>query len=309
MQEIGQYDLLDAEDEVRLFKIIENGINAYKEHGFSPEHEQDLIDLVIARQVVYVSNLRLVIGHAKKRAFYSSMDLLDLIQEGNIGIADAIDRFDYSKGFKFSTFATWYVRQTIDRAISNQSRTIRIPVHVHDKLIKLSVITRKLTVKLDREPNAFEIAEEMGTSAEEVIKLQSHNNKQPVSLNAPIEGIDEKVEFGDSLEDREITMDRALQEAEDAQYISKIFSHKQLDLREKYILSFRLGLEVDELKGTSIEVANGSALTYEQLLDHILSDNTITLEDAGNYFGVTRERIRQIEASGLKKIRDAYHSR
>ncbi|MBI2591909.1 sigma-70 family RNA polymerase sigma factor [Candidatus Saccharibacteria bacterium] len=318
LAEISQYDLLDAADEVRLFKILEKGINAYKDQGITPKNEHALIDSVIARQIVYVSNLRLVIDHAKQWGFYSrrGMGLLDFVQEGNIGLADAIDRFDYRLGFKFSTYATWWIRQGIQRSDADKSRLIRIPVHMHDKLIQFSRTVRELTSELDRDPNPWEIAYKFGEPVSEVLKLQHYTQLEPASLNALLEDADKRRSGGgisntegiDQIADPANPMEEAEQEADDAAFIEHIFSSERLTLKEKYVLSFRLGFEVESLKDTVLDFGDGTVLPYEDILEQ-MSDTEAkgyTLEEGGQLFGVTRERIRQIEKKALEKVRTRY---
>jgi len=308
LQQTAQYDLLEQVDEIRLFKVIERGLNAYRKEGATPENEQLLVDLVSARQLVYLSNLRLVVEHAKKYAAVIGyrMPLRDLTQEGNIGLAEAVDRFDYTRGWRFSTYATWWIRQGVTRAIGDKSRIIRFPIHVHERIIKLAQATSKLSNKLNRDPNPFELAEELEMTVSEVTKLQSLNQLDPSSLNQQA-AEDSETEVGDLVEDPRNEIEERSQEREKKEYITKIFSMGTLSVKEKYVLSARMGVEVDLLKGTSIELPDGRVLSYEEMLGSILGSDYMTLEDISLYFGVTRERIRQVERDGLKKIREAYH--
>ena len=273
--EINQYDLLEAADEVRLFRVLEKGLNAYRDHGATPENEQTLIGAVIARQIVYVANLRLVIEHAKTKAFYNKkMGLLDFVQEGNIGLADAIDRFDYRKGFKFSTYATWWVRQHMQRSEADKGRMIRIPVHMHDRLVKFSKTVRELTEDLDRDPNPWEIAYKLEEPVSEVLKLQHYSQLEPASLNALIEdsgkgsrdGVSERI---DQIPDPNDEIAKASQEAEDTAVVEELFSKRNLTQKERYVLSFRLGFVVESLKGTTLDFGDGTVLPYSDLIEQM----------------------------------------
>ena len=302
LEEISQYNLLEPADEVRLFKIIDRGINVYKVDGLAVDDEQAFIDMAIARQILYLSNLRLVIGHARKRAF--RMSLMDCIQEGNVGVAMAIDRFDYSKGFKFSTYATWWIKQQITRSIFDKSRTIRIPVHIHDKLIKVARTVRKLTADLNREPELWEIATELDEPVSEVSNLLGYEKLEAFSLNEPIENGD--IEKGELIVHPSLEIEDASDRIDDDIYTQRIFNNSGLDLREKFVLSLRLGLEVNSLKGQMFVATNGNVLLYDDLLESMLTSDGITLDSLGSFFGATRERIRQLENSALKKLRLSY---
>ncbi len=253
LREIGKVPLLNSEEEVSLAKRKEKG---------DKEAEQRLIE----------ANLRLVVSIAKKFVD-KSLSLLDLIQEGNIGLFRAVEKFDYRKGYKFSTYATWWIRQAITRALADQSRTIRIPVHMVETINKFQQIQRQLIQDLGREPLPEEVAAEMGESVEKVrhiIKI----NQDTISIDTSIGDEDENSTLEDFIEDqRTVTPDRAA-----ALQLLKERMHDiigTLHPREQKILEMRFGL----LDGVS----------------H-------TLEEVGEEFGVTRERIRQIEAKALEKI-------
>lgn len=252
LREIGRIPLLSTEEEIKLAKRIEHGDQ-------------------LAKKKLTEANLRLVVSIAKKY-IGRGLGLLDLIQEGNSGLIRAVEKFDYKKGFKFSTYATWWVRQAITRAIADQARTIRIPVHMIETINKLIRVQRTLVQELGREPTPAEIAKELGIEEEKVhhiIKI----SQETVSLEAPV-GEEEDSRLGDFLED---TTSLSPQEA--AIYeLMKGHVDEFLNLlppREQKILRMRFGLE------------NGRAHT---------------LEEVGQEFGVTRERIRQIEAKALKKL-------
>ena len=259
LKEIGRVPLLTPEEEIELAKRMEKG-----------DEE--------AKRRLAEANLRLVVSIAK-RYVGRGMLFLDLIQEGNLGLIKAVEKFDYRKGYKFSTYATWWIRQAITRAIADQARTIRIPVHMVETINKLVRISRQLLQVLGREPTPEEIAKEMGISAEkvrEIIKIA----QEPVSLETPI-GEEEDSHLGDFIEDQD-----AKAPAEEA---SHTLLREQLDEvlstltdREQKVLRLRFGLD------------DGRART---------------LEEVGRKFGVTRERIRQIEAKTLRRLRHPSRSK
>lgn len=253
LREIGKVPLLTADDETNLARRIEKG------------------DLAAKRQVIE-ANLRLVVSIAKKFTG-RSLSLLDLIQEGNIGLFRAVEKFDYRKGYKFSTYATWWIRQAITRALADQSRTIRIPVHMVETINRLQQVERQLIQDLGREPLPEEIAAEMGESVEKVLHILKIS-QETVSLETTVGEDDEDSTLGDFIEDEKtLSPDRvaALQLLRD--HVKLVIS--DLTPREQKILDMRFGL--------SDGVAH-------------------TLEEVGQEFGVTRERIRQIEAKALERI-------
>ena len=259
LKEIGRVPLLSAEEEVELAKRMELG-----------EEE--------AKRRLAEANLRLVVSIAK-RYVGRGMLFLDLIQEGNLGLIKAVEKFDYRKGYKFSTYATWWIRQAITRAIADQARTIRMPVHMVETINKLIRVSRQLLQELGREPTPEEIAREMETSVErvrEILKIA----QEPVSLETPI-GEEEDSHLGDFIEDEDAPAP--------AEAASFILLKEQLEEvletltgREEKVLRLRFGLD------------DGRART---------------LEEVGQEFGVTRERIRQIEAKALRKLRHPSRSR
>ncbi|MFZ2500460.1 MAG: sigma-70 family RNA polymerase sigma factor [Minisyncoccia bacterium] len=257
LREIGQYPLLTAAEERELAKRIEKS-----------DAE--------ARNILARSNLRLVVSIAKKYVGRSpDLTLLDLIQEGNLGLFRAVDKFDWKKGYKFSTYATWWIRQAITRALADQSRTIRIPVHMVETIAKYKQVSRRLSQVLGRDPQAEEIAIEMGVEPEKVYQIEKIN-QDTLSLENPIgSDDDEKSTLGDFIPDDKIPS--PVQESSErilGEQVREILS--DLSLKERKILEMRHGL-----------------------MDGVYH----TLEEVGKEFGVTRERIRQIEAKALEKIR------
>lgn len=266
LKEIGRVPLLSADEEILLAQQIEAGAKddaSYKEMKAGEKVKQKLID----------ANLRLVVSIAK-RYVGRGMLFLDLIQEGNLGLIKAVDKFDYTKGYKFSTYATWWIRQAITRAIADQARTIRIPVHMVETINKLIRISRQLLQDKGREPLPEEIAEGMGISVERVREIQKIA-QEPVSLETPI-GEEEDSHLGDFIEDQDaIAPDDAASYILLKEQIEDVFSC--LTDREQQVLVLRFGLKDGKPR---------------------------TLEEVGQHFNVTRERIRQIEGKALTKLRN-----
>ena len=259
LKEIGKVPLLNAEEEKDLARAMKEG---------SQEAKDRLCE----------ANLRLVVSIAK-RYVGRGMQFLDLIQEGNLGLIKAVDKFDYEKGFKFSTYATWWIRQAINRAIADQARTIRIPVHMVETINKLIRVQRQLLQELGREPEVEELAQEMGISPEKVREIQKIS-QEPVSLEKPI-GEEEDSHLGDFIPD-----DDAPSPADQAAFT--LLKEQLLEIlsgltpREEKVLRLRFGLD---------------------------DGRSRTLEEVGREFNVTRERIRQIEAKALRKMRHPSRSK
>lgn len=287
LKEIGQIPLLDPKEEPVIAKRIQDGVEAKEKLAADPdmdEAQKKELDRVIddgeqAKQLLISSNLRLVVSIAKKYVG-RGMLFLDLIQEGNCGLIKAVEKFDYTKGFKFSTYATWWIRQSITRAIADQARTIRIPVHMVETINKLTRIQRQLVQDLGRDPLPEEIAEKMeGISADKVREIQKIA-LDPVSLETPI-GEEDDSHLGDFIEDKDTlspddyTNNQLLKDE-----INTVL--QGLTEREEKVLRLRFGL---------------------------LDGRTRTLEEVGKEFNVTRERIRQIEAKALRKLKHPNRSK
>lgn len=281
LKEIGQIPLLDPKEEPIIARRIQEGEQAkedIKNPDLSDEEKKKLAKIIAdgeeAKQTLISSNLRLVVSIAKKYVG-RGMLFLDLIQEGNCGLIKAVEKFDYTKGFKFSTYATWWIRQSITRAIADQARTIRIPVHMVETINKLTRIQRQLVQDLGRDPMPEEIAEKMeNISAEKVREIQKIA-LDPVSLETPI-GEEDDSHLGDFIEDKDTlspddyTNNQLLKDE-----INAVL--QGLTEREEKVLRLRFGL---------------------------LDGRTRTLEEVGKEFNVTRERIRQIEAKALRKLKN-----
>ena len=253
LKEIGKISLLTLDEEQELSKRVADG----------DEH---------AKNILAESNLRLVVSIAK-RYVGRGLLFLDLIQEGNIGLMKAVEKFDYDKGYKFSTYATWWIRQAITRALADQARTIRVPVHMVETINKMARIERQMTLELNREPTDQELSKKMGLSVEKIAEIRKIS-QDPVSLETPI-GEEDDSHLGDFLAD-----ERTMSPEEFATYeILKDELREVLDtltVREKEVLELRVGL---------------------------FDGSSHTLEEVGKQFKVTRERIRQIEAKALRKLR------
>ncbi|AAZ54905.1 sigma-70 factor [Thermobifida fusca YX] len=291
LREIGRVPLLTAEEEVELAKAIEIGLYAEQKlraartgpvpAQYSPEWFEDLNELVregkLAKRRLIESNLRLVVSVAK-RYLGRGLALLDLIQEGNLGLIRAVEKFDYTRGYKFSTYATWWIRQAITRAIADQARTIRVPVHMVESINRLARTRRRLHQELGREPTLHELSRELNVDHDRVVEIH-RVSQEPISLHTPIG--EEDSAFGDFIEDTD-----AVPPVEAAAFVMLQDQLAQvlggLSEREQRVITLRFGLE---------------------------DGKPHTLEEVGRKFGVTRERIRQIESKTLAKLRQPSRAR
>ena len=284
LKEIGKVSLLSADEEISLATAMSAGVEAKQkleeaEKNGTELSEEEMKALKSAvkkgersKQRLAEANLRLVVSIAK-RYVGRGMLFLDLIQEGNLGLIRAVEKFDYTKGFKFSTYATWWIRQAITRAIADQARTIRIPVHMVETINKLVRVQRQLLQDLGRDPTPEEIGEEMGMSAEKVREIQKIS-QEPVSLETPI-GEEEDSQLGDFIEDAQaVAPPEAASDSMLREQLDQVLDG--LADRERKVIKLRFGLE---------------------------DGHPRTLEEVGREFGVTRERIRQIESKTLIKLR------
>jgi RNA polymerase primary sigma factor len=281
LKQIGKVALLNAEQEVELPKRIEAGLFADERmndnHGVVPGAELEDYEWIAedgrrAKNHLLEANLRLVVSLAK-RYTGRGMLFLDLIQEGNLGLIRAVEKFDYTKGYKFSTYATWWIKQAITRAMADQARTIRIPVHMVEVINKLARVQRQMLQDLGREPSPEELAKELDMTPEKVVEVQKYG-REPISLHTPL-GEDGDSEFGDLIEDSEAVVP--------ADAVSFTLLQEQLhdvldtlSEREAGVVSMRFGLTDGQPK---------------------------TLDEIGKVYGVTRERIRQIESKTMSKLR------
>jgi RNA polymerase primary sigma factor len=289
LREIGRVSLLTAADEVDLARRVEAGVFAAErleqmeaaEAGADPDMRRDLLAVVgdgqRAKQRLIESNLRLVVSIAKRYAG-RGLPFLDLIQEGNLGLIRAVEKFDYTRGFKFSTYASWWIRQAVSRAVADQARTIRIPVHMVETVNRILRAQRTLVQTLGRDPTAAEIAVQVDMPAERVEEIK-RLAMEPVSLHSPV-GEEEGSELGDLIEDSESVPPAELVSAGLlASHVEAVLTH--LGDREREVVRMRYGLTDGEPR---------------------------TLEEVGRAFGVTRERVRQIEAKSLAKLRHPHLS-
>lgn len=265
LKEIGSMRLLDSDEEIVLAKKVEKG-------SLPDATDEDKKEADDAKKELADRNLRLVVSIAKKY-LGRGLQFLDLIQEGNLGLLKAVDKFDYTKGYKFSTYATWWIRQAITRAIADQARTIRVPVHMVETINKLNRISRQLLQEKGREATNEELAEAMGISVEKIREVKKIA-QDPISLETPI-GEKEDSHLGDFIEDHEaVAPDDAAGSILLREQIEELL--QSLTDRERQVLELRFGLK---------------------------DGKTRTLEEVGKYFDVTRERIRQIEGKALVKLK------
>jgi RNA polymerase primary sigma factor len=286
LREIGRVKLLTAAEEVSLARAVEAGVLAAERRSHLPSSADgqlmdDLTELerlgAAAKRHLLEANLRLVVSVAR-RYVGRGLAMLDLVQEGNLGLIRAVEKFDYAKGYKFSTYATWWIRQAITRAIADQARTIRVPVHVVETMHRVVRQHRELAQQLGRDPLPTELAAVCGLSAVRVRELLALV-PEPVSLSAPV-GDHDDGELGDLIEDVEVAdPERLTEQQQRMEYVERALA--SLGERERRVVRLRFGLE---------------------------DGRPHTLEDVGNTFGVTRERVRQIEARSLAKLRHGQYA-
>ena len=285
LQEIGRVPLLTPQQEVELALQVEAGVKAGEKLAAGQFSTEDRVILQRTARIgqqakdrLVEANLRLVVSIAKKYVG-RGMPLLDLIQEGNLGLMRAVEKFDYRKGFKFSTYATWWIRQAVTRALADQARTIRVPVHMVETINKLAQVQRQLLQELGREPNIAEIAGEMEVEPGRVTELRQIA-QDPVSLETPL-GEDDESTLGDFVEDSEAEVPV---EAASFRLLQEYVAHalEELNERERQVIVMRFGLADGRVR---------------------------TLEEVGAHFNVTRERVRQLETKALAKLRHPARSR
>ncbi len=280
LREIGKVPLLSAAEAVELARAVEVGLFAEERLAnggpVNPAYRSDLMKLVVmgvhAKRRLIEANLRLVVSVAKRYAG-RGLPLLDLIQEGNVGLIRAVEKFDYTKGYKFSTYATWWIRQAISRSLADQSRTIRMPVHVVENLNRILRVQRQIAQEHGHQPSLEELAHACGLEVDRVSALLSYST-EPVSLHTPV-GTNADNELGDLIEDADLAQPGDfVAQAMLREHLAQVLD--SLGEREREVVRLRYGLDDGEAR---------------------------TLEEVGRHFGVTRERVRQIEAKSLAKLR------
>lgn len=301
---LGKYRLLTALEEVELFTDIDNGIIAYDEGRVGSEEypSDEVLDLVAARQIAFNTNTRLAFKLAMKKWRYKgTMSEMDVVHEANFGLSQAIARMDVHKGYKFSTYATHWINQATSRALAIQSREIRIPVHVHEKFIKVSGILHKKAAELDRQLTEAEICEYTGMNISDYYDLMRRGKLNLVSLNMPVDDSHE-TELGDLVPLKEVSDGDTIHSVESRETLVSIFEASTLTDREKFVIGMRYGL--GDFYDSKFDLKNrvGKAINAPGLLE-ANEGVEVTLQDIATLLQISSERVRQLESQGLNKLR------
>jgi RNA polymerase nonessential primary-like sigma factor len=317
LNQAGNYKILSKVEVENLYSLIRPGIEILKNNenikNISADDEATLIAATIAHQTMMVSNLKLVISIAKKfNKFPDQLPLEDLVSEGNIGLFSAISRFDPDKGYKFSTYATWWIRLFVTRAIAQKTRIIKLPMKADEETRTLRIVTEELTKKLKRQPTNIELQEESGITNEKIAMYQIHGGHWLDSLDAPFEQ-GSNITLLETIEDNntQFDIDETITKISDKHEVEKITNNPELRLTdtEKLLLKMRFGLEIDIPKNLIIEERNGRKISYQTILDHTPENGIFSLVQAGVELGCSNERVRIMQREILNRIKDYYNSR
>lgn len=302
----GQFDLLTAEDEQSLFGVLERGITAYEALVDPTKHtdtdREIFIECVKAQRTLIVSNLRLVASIAKGYFNKSSLSEMELVQEGTIGLIKSIPRFDHQRGFKLSTYATWWIRQASTRAIADTGRAIRLPVAMHDTWLRVQRIKRDLAAELEREPTQKELMAATDLSAKTIEYCENFGSFELPSLDAPIEGEhdDPTLTLSDQIASTVVDPKDHFEDIANQAEVEKLFSSPELNDSEKVVLALRFGLHQTMPRSLKPIGKNKAPVPYLSFIDELPPEAMLTLTEVGTLFGVTRERVRQIEAVAMR---------
>jgi len=311
VDELGRYDLLPSNQTDEHFATIDYGVNVYQEHGISEETKQPLIDLVVSRQTVFLANMRLAFKIARGNSssqLAKNLNIMDLIQVANVGLYKAIDRFDRSKGFQFSTYADSWIRESVQKAISKQSRTIRVPDGVHKDIRSLRLITKSIAGELGRTPTNEELANELGITEEKVADLIRAEEMQPSSLNIPLnstfkQGYSE--ELIDYVPDENSELDRVGQELDDKMFLDALYNDGVLSVNEMYLISLQHGFVFDGLRGTSV-ILDDQEFAYNDLIRHDFGDIKIGPTAIAKHLGLGASAVNYAINGAYEKLRKKY---
>ena len=317
---LQQFELLSAKDEKELFGYIEKGIVLYKSginlDNLSETEMQTVLDLVASRQTIYITNLRLAIHYSNRYKYLQSgaMTFDDIVEESIIGLGEAISRFNISMGNKFSTFAVNYIKKQITRSIGNQSRQIRLPMHRHQKFLKIRQCVKGLESSLDREPTDDEIVSYIEENVNEKMTsdeyhaLMKDGKTDLISLNKKISPSDsdsqELMDFIKDNADLNSDIDTMINEESRQGEINQIINRSGINDRTKMIIGLYFGLNPEAIGNITVETSNGTQITYEQAFLVMKTWKKSTLERISSLLGITRERVRQIKLSGLIRIQN-----